>query len=171
MALRERPDLRVVDLRGNVDTRIRKLDEGIADATVLAMAGLNRLGLAARASGVLEGHGWLPAVAQGTIAIVARSGDTMNLERLARIDHCDTSLALRAERAFLAVLDGSCRTPIGGLAVIEGGEVHLRGVIVRPDGSAAHEASLSGSIGDAAEVGAEVGAVLRRAGGSGFFDG
>ena len=150
MALRQRPDLRVVDLRGNVETRIRKLDEGVADATVLAMAGLNRLGLAGRASGVLEGHGWLPAVAQGTIAIAARTGDAENLERLMRIDHRATSLALRAERAFLAVLDGSCRTPIGGLATIEGGELQLRGIIVKPDGSAAHEASRHGSVDDAA---------------------
>ena len=125
MALRLRPDLRVVDLRGNVETRIRKLDEGVADATMLAMAGLNRLGLADRASGVLDGHGWLPAVAQGTIAITARTGDVDDVERLTRIDHRETSLALHAERAFLAVLDGSCRTPIGGLATLEGGEVAL----------------------------------------------
>ena len=171
MALRQRPDLRVVDLRGNVETRIRKLDEGVADATVLAMAGLNRLGLAGRASGLLEGHGWLPAVAQGTIAIATRTEDQANLERLALIDHRDTSLALRAERAFLAVLDGSCRTPIGGLATVAGGEVHLRGIIVRSDGSAAHEASRRGGVDNAAEVGAAVGEELRRAGGPGFFDG
>ena len=171
MALRLRPDLRVVDLRGNVETRIRKLDEGIADATILAMAGLNRLGLADRASGVLEGGGWLPAVAQGTIAIAARAADALNLERLASIDHRETSIALRAERAFLTVLDGSCRTPIGGLATLHGGVLSMRGVIVRPDGGAAHDAEGQGSIDDAGSIGAEVGAVLRRAGGPGFFDG
>ena len=171
MALRQRPDLRVVDLRGNVETRIRKLDEGIADATVLAMAGLNRLGLAARASGVLEGHGWLPAVAQGTIAIAARAGDAVNLDRLQRIDDSPTSIALLAERAFLAVLDGSCRTPIGGLATLDSGVLSIRGIIIRPDGSAAHEAARSGSVEDAERLGAEVGAELRRAGGPGFFDG
>ena len=171
MALRLRPDLRVVDLRGNVETRIRKLDEGVADATILAMAGLNRLGLSDRASGVLEGHGWLPAVAQGTIAITARTGDAIAIERLARIDHRETSIALRAERAFLAVLDGSCRTPIGGLATLDGESLSIRGIIVRPDGSEAHEASRSGSVEDAERLGAEVGAELRRAGGPGFFDG
>jgi hydroxymethylbilane synthase len=171
MALRLRPDLKVVDMRGNVETRIRKLDEGVADATILAMAGLNRLGLADRASGVLEGDGWLPAVAQGTIAIAARAGDVVNLDRLALIDHRETSLALRAERAFLAVLDGSCRTPIGGLATLDGGVLSMRGIIVRPDGSAAHAAERQGSIDDAGSIGAEVGAELRRAGGPGFFEG
>jgi hydroxymethylbilane synthase len=135
------------------------------------MAGLNRLGLADRASGVLEGDGWLPAVAQGTIAIAARSGDTANLERLALLDHRRTSIALLAERAFLAVLDGSCRTPIGGLATLDGGVLSMRGIIVRADGSAAHEADRQGDAGDAAAIGAEVGAELRRAGGPGFFDG
>jgi len=171
MALRLRPDLQVVDMRGNVETRIRKLDEGVAAATILAMAGLNRLGLADRASGVLEGDGWLPAVAQGTIAIAARSGDALSHERLALLDHRETSIALHAERAFLAVLDGSCRTPIGGIATLAGGVLSMRGVIVRPDGSAAHEAARQGGAGDAVAIGAEVGEALRRAGGPGFFDG
>jgi hydroxymethylbilane synthase len=171
MALRLRPDLQVVDMRGNVETRIRKLDEGVADATILALAGLNRLGLAGRASGVLEGEGWLPAVAQGTIAIAARATDATNIERLLKVNHRDTFTALRAERALLAVLDGSCRTPIGGLATLDGESLLIRGVIVRPDGSAAHDASARGSAEDAERLGAEVGAELRRAGGPGFFEG
>jgi hydroxymethylbilane synthase len=171
MALRLRPDLRVVDLRGNVETRIRKLDEGVADATVLAMAGLNRLGLAGRASGILDAEDWVPAVAQGTIAIAARATDADTLERLIGIDHRETHIALRAERAFLAVLDGSCKTPIGGLATLDGDALTIRGIIVKSDGSEAHEAVRHGSIAEAEAVGADLGAALRRAGGPGFFDG
>lgn len=170
MALRLRPDLRVIDMRGNVETRIRKLDEGAGDATILAMAGLNRLGLTGRASGVLEGEGWLPAVAQGTIAITARATDAANLERMLRVNDGSTFMTLRAERAFLAVLDGSCRTPIGGLATLDGDLLLMRGIIVRPDGSEAHEASARGDPTDAERLGAEVGTALRRAGGPGFFD-
>jgi hydroxymethylbilane synthase len=171
MALRLRPDLRVVEMRGNVETRIRKLDDGEADATILAMAGLKRLGLTDRAAGVLGPEGWLPAVGQGTIAIVARAGDAAIAEKLAAVDHRDTSLRLRAERAYLAVLDGSCRTPIGGLADIEAGDLTIRGIVVKPDGSEAHEAMRRGAAEHAERLGAEVGADLVRAGGRDFFVG
>ena len=172
MALRLRPDLRVVEFRGNVETRLRKLDEGIADATILAMAGLKRLGLVDRAAGPIEAEGWLPAVAQGTIAITARVDDNESRDRLARIDDAATAVALRAERAFLAVLDGSCRTPIGGLALLDGeGRVTIRGAIVRPDGSEAHETSRTGAASDAVRLGAEAGEELHRRGGPGFFAG
>ena len=172
MALRLRPDLRVVEFRGNVETRLRKLDEGVADATILAMAGLKRLGLVDRAAGPIEAEGWLPAVAQGTIAITARVDDHESRDRLARIDDAATAVALRAERAFLAVLDGSCRTPIGGLALLDGeGRVTIRGAIVRPDGSEAHETSRTGAASDAVRLGAEAGEELHRRGGPGFFAG
>jgi hydroxymethylbilane synthase len=172
MALRLRPDLRTVEFRGNVETRLRKLEEGVADATILAMAGLKRLGLVDRAAGPIEDEGWLPAVAQGTIAITARTDDGVNRDRLARIDDAPTAMSLRAERAFLAVLDGSCRTPIGGLAVLDGGgRLTIRGIIVRPDGSEAHEASRTGPASDAEQLGAEAGAELHRRGGPGFFAG
>ena len=171
MALRLRPDLRVVDFRGNVETRIRKLEEGVADATILAMAGLNRLGLADRAAGAIEGHGWLPAVAQGTIAIAALAGDAVNHARLAAIDHRPTSLTLAAERAFLAVLDGSCRTPIGGLATLDGDALTIQGMIVRPDGSEAHAALRQGAAADGPRLGAEIGAELHALGGPDFFAG
>lgn len=170
MALRLRPDLRIVDMRGNVETRIRKLDAGVADATILAMAGLRRLGLQERAGSPIEEAGWLPAVAQGTIAIAARTGDTANRERLGLIDDLPTAIALEAERAFLAVLNGSCRTPIGGLATLDGEALTIRGIIVRPDGSAAHESVRSGPRADAARLGRELGAELRIAGGPGFFE-
>jgi len=133
------------------------------------MAGLKRLGLADRVSGIIEPEQWLPAVGQGAIAITARAGDEANLARLAAIDHAATSTALRAERAFLAVLDGSCRTPIGGLARLDGGSLDFRGIIVRPDGSEAHEVVRRGSVADAAATGADAGAELAARGGPGFF--
>jgi hydroxymethylbilane synthase len=169
LALRLRPDLVVVDFRGNVETRIRKLEEGAADATILALAGLKRLGLADRAAGILDGDDWLPAVGQGTIAILARGDDAKTCALLAKLDHRATSVALAAERAFLAALDGSCRTPIGGLATIAGDELSFRGIIVKPDGSAAHEVERGGRAGDAEAIGAGAGIELAGRGGPGFF--
>jgi len=169
LALRARPDLAVVDFRGNVGTRMKKLDEGVADATLLALAGLKRLGLADRAAGILDSDGWLPAIGQGTIAIAARRDDEDTLALLADLDHHETSVALAAERAFMAVLDGSCRTPIGGLATVAGDELRFRGIIVKPDGRAAHEVERRGPIGAAAALGADAGAELAGHGGPAFF--
>jgi hydroxymethylbilane synthase len=169
LALRARPDLKVVDLRGNVDTRLRKLVEGHADATLLAAAGLARLHLTDRVASFLEPAVWLPAPGQGTIAIAARSGDRLMRDGLAALDDRSTSLALAAERAFLAVLDGSCRTPIGGLARVEGDHVAFEGIIIKPDGSAAHVATHGGLASEAATIGAEAGADLAARGGPDFF--
>ena len=171
LALRLRPDLTIVDLRGNVETRLRKLEEGRADATLLAIAGLNRLGLADRATSLLTPEAWLPAVGQGTIAIVARANDTATRARLAAIDDPATSTSLVAERAFLAVLDGSCRTPIGGYAEVDGDGLFFRGIIVKPDGSEFHETSRRGAADVAATIGAEAGRDLLARGGPGFFTG
>src|SRR5674476_1190434 len=120
IAKRGRPDLRVVSLRGNVETRLRKLADGEVDATILALAGLKRLGLVEHATKIMSAEEFLPAVGQGAIGIEARENDTRTRKILARIDHTDTSTALACERAFLAVLDGSCKTPIGGHANISG---------------------------------------------------
>lgn len=169
MALSLRPDLRIVEMRGNVQTRMRKLAEGHADATLLAMAGLKRLGLVDHSRGAIDIEDWLPAAGQGAIAIAARVGDTATLEKLAAIDHAATSTALAAERAYLAVLDGSCRTPIGGLARIEGNELDFKGIIVRPDGSEAHAVARRGAARDAERIGAEAGAELAARGGPAFF--
>lgn len=169
LALRLRPDLAVVDFRGNVETRLGKLAAGAADATLLAIAGLKRLGLADRARGILDSDEWLPAVGQGAIAITARRDDTAILSVLAGLDHHDTSVALAAERAFLAVLDGSCRTPIGGLARLEADRLVFRGIIVKPDGSEAHAVERRGPVADAEILGADAGAELARRGGAGFF--
>src|SRR3954470_23824956 len=128
MMKRLRPDLAIVPLRGNVETRLRKLDEGVADATLLALAGLKRLGLTDAATVVLDVNEFLPAVGQGAIGIETRAGDSRTRELLAAINHADTLTALACERAFLAVLDGSCRTPIGGHATVADRGISFRGM-------------------------------------------
>ncbi len=165
-----RPDLHVVPLRGNVETRLRKLEAGEVDATLLALAGLKRLGLAQQATAILEVNEFLPAVGQGAIGIEARDGDTRTLEALARINHADTLDALACERAFLAELDGSCKTPIAGHATVTGEAVSFRGLVARPDGKAVHDVAGTGRRDDAKNVGVEAGRELKRLAGPGFFD-
>jgi hydroxymethylbilane synthase len=160
-ALRLRPDLRVELLRGNVETRLKKAESGAVDATLLAMAGLKRLGLVHRARAALDIEAFLPAVGQGAIALAARRGDARTREALAAIGDSETATALAAERAFLAELDGSCRTPIAGYARIEDGRLTLRGQVLREDGSECYDARLAGSPADAARLGAEAGRDLR----------
>jgi len=169
MVRRLRPDLRVVALRGNVETRLKKLDGGDFDATILALAGLKRLGLADAATAILETDAFLPAVGQGAIAIEIRADDTRTRDLLAKIDHADTRVALACERAFLGVLDGSCRTPIAGHAVIDGSALRFRGMILRPDGSQAFETTRTGAPGDAEALGADAGAELKAKAPSDFF--
>jgi len=170
IALRARGDLRVMPLRGNVETRLRKLDAGEVDATLLALAGMKRLGLADRATMVMSTEEFLPAVGQGAIAIEAREDDTRVFDILARIDHADTSTAVACERAFLAVLDGSCKTPIAGHATVSGDAVQFRGLVARPDGAAAHDIAGTGRRKDAATIGADAGRELKHRAGPGFFD-
>jgi hydroxymethylbilane synthase len=162
-----RPDLRIVALRGNVETRLRKIKEGVADATLLALAGLRRLGLESNAAAILPIDTFLPAVGQGAIAIESRVDDTRTRDLLAALDHGETRTALTCERAFLAVLDGSCRTPIAGHARIVNGRVEFRGLIVRPDGSESHETSGIGR--DAAALGADAGQALKSRAAPDFF--
>ena len=169
MVKRQRPDLIIVPLRGNVETRLRKLDEGVADATLLALAGLKRLGLADAATAVLDVNEFLPAVGQGAIGIETRADDLRTRELLMAINHADTFSALAAERAFLAVLDGSCRTPIGGHATISSGRLRFRGMVVKPDGSEAFEAAREGDVRDAEKLGADAGGELKGRAGPDFF--
>jgi hydroxymethylbilane synthase len=169
MVKRLRPDVTVVPLRGNVETRLRKLDDGVADATLLALAGLKRLGLADKAAAVLDAEEFLPAVGQGAIGIETRADDAQTRDLLARINHADTARALAAERAFLAALDGSCRTPIAGHATVSGARLHFRGMIIKPDGSEAHETKREGDVRDAEKLGADAGHELRDRGGPDFF--
>ncbi|MBX9925260.1 MAG: hydroxymethylbilane synthase [Hyphomicrobiaceae bacterium] len=166
---RLRPDLKVVDFRGNVQTRLKKLADGIADATFLAMAGLNRLGMADRATSAIPAADMLPAVAQGAVGIEIRSNDDATRAALAPLDDATTATCVRAERAFLAKLDGSCRTPIAGLATLDGGAIAFRGAILSPDGTAYHEATRSGLAADAAALGADAGQELLSRAGPDFF--
>jgi hydroxymethylbilane synthase len=166
---RLRPDLAVASFRGNVETRLRKLDAGEVDATLLALAGLKRLGLADAATAILEVDDFLPAVGQGAIAIETRESDARTRDLVAAVDHADTATALAAERAFLAVLDGSCRTPIAGHARVIDGRLAFRGLILRPDGSEAFEAARGGACDAAAALGADAGAELRGRAGPNFF--
>jgi hydroxymethylbilane synthase len=162
---RLRPDLRVIDFRGNVETRLRKLDEGVADATLLAMAGLDRLGLSSKVTSVLPVDEMLPAVAQGAIAIVVREDDAETKRLLAPLNDPQTAAAVTCERAFLAELDGSCRTPIAGLAEIDDGALRFRGLILSPGGAEWHDVEMTGVAERAEELGRIAGEdVLARAG-------
>jgi hydroxymethylbilane synthase len=169
MLKRLRPDLAVVSLRGNVETRLRKLAAGDVDATLLAVAGLKRLGLVGEATALLDIDEFLPAVGQGAIGIETRADDAATGALLSKINDADTATALAAERAFLAVLDGSCRTPIAGHARMEDGGVRFRGMILRPDGGEAFEATREGRRDEAAALGADAGHELRRRAGADFF--
>jgi len=166
---RLRFDLEVRPLRGNVHSRIRKVDDGEIDATILAMAGLKRLGLTAAVTQVLSIDEFLPAVGQAAVAIETREDDGITRDLLAAIDHAPTAIALAAERAFLAVLDGSCRTPIAGHATVSDNDVAFRGMVFLPRGLAVYETRRSGPIADAARLGADAGAELKSRAGSGFM--
>jgi hydroxymethylbilane synthase len=169
MVKRLRPDIKVVTLRGNVETRLRKLEAGDVDATLLAVAGLKRLGLISAATAILDLDEFLPAVGQGAIGIETRADDGTTRALVAAINDVDTATALTAERSFLAVLDGSCRTPIGGHARVSGGTVRFRGMIVQPDGSAAFEVLREGLRENAAKLGADAGRDLKDRAGADFF--
>ena len=164
-----RPDLKLVEFRGNVQTRMKKLEDGVAVATFLAMAGLNRLGMAQHAKPIAVTE-MLPAVAQGAIGVERRLADPRAEAMLAAIHHTPTGQQLAAERGFLARLDGSCETPIAGLAVLEGSTLWLRGEILRPDGTRVIAGELRGPVADAAAIGAALADQLLAKAGPGFFD-
>jgi hydroxymethylbilane synthase len=157
LALRIRPDLEIALLRGNVQTRMDKMRRGECDATILAYAGLQRLGLTEHATQVLDPMQYPPAVAQGIIAIETRSGDEKTKALLRAINHAESFAALTAERAFLAALDGSCKTPIAGHARIEGGKLRFSGLVITPDGKTFAGVSHEGDPRDAARIGREAG--------------
>lgn len=168
--LNRRPDLRVVEFRGNVQTRLRKLAEGVAECTFLAMAGLNRLNMDDVPATPIADTDMLPAVAQGAIGIERRADDTRVADMLAAIHHGPTGDRLAAERAFLARLDGSCETPIAGLALLDGGTLRLRGEVLRPDGSEAIADDQTCAIADGPACGAEMAEGLLARAGPGFFE-
>ncbi len=164
-----RPDLRLVEFRGNVQTRMKKLEEGVADATFLAMAGLNRLGMGGVARGAIAPEEMLPAVAQGAIGVERRVSDARVAAMLAAVHDRETGLQLAAERAFLLRLDGSCQTPIAGLALVDGDALWLRGEILRPDGSASVTGERRGPVADGAAIGTALAEELLQRAGPGFF--
>ncbi len=166
---RLRPDLEVVTYRGNVQSRLRKLEEGVVDATLLALAGLNRLDMAHVATEVLDAESFPPAVGQGAIGIESRAGDAAVHALLAAIHDETTAAALRAERAFLAALDGSCRTPIAGYASVADGRLRLSGMILTPDGATVHSGSVEGEAERGPVLGRDLGERLKALGGPGFF--
>lgn len=164
------PHLEVVDFRGNVQTRLKKLDDGVAACTFLAMAGLKRLDREDVARSALDPSEMLPAIAQGAIGIERRADDSRAAEMLSAIHDATTGQRLAAERAFLAALDGSCETPIAGLAELDGGTLHLRGEVLRPDGSQTIKDARSAPIADGAELGRAMAKDMLKEAGPGFFD-
>lgn len=167
--LAKRPDLNVVEFRGNVQTRLEKLDNQVAEATFLAMAGLNRLGADDVRRFPVAAEDMLPAVAQGAIGIERRADDTRAAHMLEAIHDAETGQRLAAERAFLAALDGSCETPIGGLAELSGDRLRLRGEILRPDGSEVIADDQTCAIADGAEMGRDMARRMLAQAGPGFL--
>ncbi|MEO1239022.1 MAG: hydroxymethylbilane synthase [Pseudomonadota bacterium] len=168
--LNKRPDLQVVEFRGNVQTRLKKLNDGVAAATFLAVAGLNRLGMSRVITSAVAPEDMLPAVAQGAIGIERRADDRWTAMLLDALHDVATGQRLAAERAFLAELDGSCETPIAALAEIDGGTLRLRGEILSPDGSASHRDDWTGSVDEAETLGRDLAKALLDRAGPGFFD-
>ena len=167
---RIRPDINVITFRGLVDTRLRKLADGEVDATLLAFAGLKRLGKPEIPTELLDPSDFPPAPAQGAICIESRIGDARVNDLLEAINHRDTVDAVSCERAFLGALDGSCRTPIAGHATVHGDAIRFAGMILTPDGSCWHDVEIEGSRTDAAALGAQAGATVRNKAGNDFFD-
>ena len=168
---RMRPDLDVVMFRGNVQTRLRKLEEGVAEGTILAHAGLKRLGLGHVVTDLMPLDAFPPAPGQGAIGIETRIGDSAVEKMLVAIHDIPTGQALACERAFLAALDGSCRTPIAGYATVAGGKLVFAGLIISPDGTQSHEVKAEGLALDAADIGTDAARMVRVKAGEAFFDG
>lgn len=162
--------IRVESFRGNVQSRLKKLEQGVVDATYLAMAGLNRLGLSAdERIHPLPTEDFLPAVAQGAITIEIAQNNTRARALLEPLNHPETALCVAAERAMLTVLDGSCRTPIAGLARIHQGRLSLKGQLLSPDGQENYQDEISGPMTEAQELGHKLGERLRNRAGEEFF--
>jgi hydroxymethylbilane synthase len=158
--LKLRPDLQVESIRGNLDTRLRKLDEGQYDAILLAAAGLKRLGWGDRIAEILEPEQMCPAVGQGALAIETRAGFDAGLDVLAMLDHADTHTAVMAERGVLRALGGGCQVPIGAYATVFNGRVRLLAIVAAPDGSEVIHGEAEGAPNNAAEIGARLAAYL-----------
>jgi hydroxymethylbilane synthase len=168
--LAKNPTLKCVNFRGNVQTRLRKLDEGVVDATLLAYAGLKRMDMADEATAVLEWEEMLPAVAQGAIGIQCRDDDERALRYIDALNHEETFTCVSCERAFLAALDGNCKTPIAGQAQIIDGELRFQGLVASVDGSNIYRSSKVGAPADAEKIGREAGEEIKAEAGIEFFE-
>jgi len=168
--LAQNPTFKCVNFRGNVQTRLRKLDDGVVDATLLAIAGLKRMDMDGCATSVLEWDEMLPAVAQGAIGIQCRSDDERSLKYIDALNHPETKAAVDCERAFLEALDGNCKTPIAGQARIIDGKIVFKGLIAMPDGSLKYETESTGEVEDAADIGRKAGEELKAQAGEKFFE-
>ncbi len=166
---RLRPDIEVVTFRGNVQTRLKKLESGIVDATLLAYAGLKRLGIEHEVTSLIETSDMLPAVAQGAIGIEIKSDDDKARAAIASLNDDQTETCVAAERAFLKVLDGSCQTPIAGYAIFKNATVMFSGMILKPDGSESFSCHREGSADEAAEMGRDAGTELKKRAGPDFL--
>lgn len=163
------PTLKCVNFRGNVQTRLRKLDDGVVDATLLAIAGLKRMNMDGCATSVLEWDEMLPAVAQGAIGIQCRSDDEMSKRYIEALNHPETKACIDCERAFLEALDGNCKTPIAGQARVVDGKIAFRGLIAMPDGTSVYKTESEGSVEDCKEIGRKAGEYLKAEAGDEFF--
>jgi len=166
----QNPTLKCVNFRGNVQTRLRKLNDGVVDATLLAIAGLKRMDMDKYATAVLEWDEMLPAVAQGAIGVQCRADDERALKYINALNHMDTHVCVNCERAFLEALDGNCKTPIAGQARIVDGKIKFRGLIAMPDGSQKFTVESEGEIEDALKIGLEAGEKLKADAGDKFFE-
>lgn len=166
----QNPTLKCVNFRGNVQTRLRKLDDGVVDATLLAIAGLKRMGMDGCATAVLDWDEMLPAVAQGAIGIQCRSDDERSLKYIDALNDVDTHVCVTCERAFLEALDGNCKTPIAGQAKVVDGKILFRGLIAMPDGSLKYETTKEGAVEDAHAIGKAAGEELKAEAGDKFFE-
>jgi hydroxymethylbilane synthase len=166
----KRPDVRIVDLRGNIQTRLQKLEDGEFDATLLAMAGLNRMGIKSPSMVPLEPSEMVPAAGQAAIGIAALERDEALRVMLGAMDDHATRVAVECERALLAALDGSCRTPIGAHATVNGERITLNAVLASPDGRIVHRDRGRGQVGDHKNMGAEVGYAIKRIAGPNFLE-
>ena len=151
------PSMRITPLRGNVDTRLRKLAEGEFDAIILALAGLRRLGREAVVSQILDESFMLPAIGQGALGIACRTNDSAAMDRLSKLDHQPTRLAVTAERGLLAVLEGSCKVPIAGLARTTEGQIVLKGLVANLSGTVVIAGQMSGAPNNARDLGIALG--------------
>lgn len=166
----QNPTLKCVNFRGNVQTRLRKLDDGVVDATLLAIAGLKRMDMDGCATAILDWDEMLPAVAQGAIGIQCRTEDERSIKYIAKLNHADTLNCVECERSFLEALDGNCKTPIAGQAKIVDGKIKFRGLIAMPDGTSKFTTESEGSIEDAKKIGREAGEYLKEQAGEKFFE-